>query len=275
MELNMTPVEPLTDDSEDKLIAELTKKDLEIARAEVNKTEFFMSPKQKVYAWVVLLVILLCNISNQWQRFIISVAYFIPPRPDPDPFYEIRYAIPDFSLKKYSYLAGATFTVFFATAVLFTGVLADNMSRKVLLCVAAILWSLTSIGTAFCKTYWQLCLMRIFLGLFEACIGPPAYSLITDFFPPEKRTLANSVYSFGIYIGASLSNLTIIIIEAIGWRMTYFIIGCFGIVIGLIGIVSIVEPQRGRYEPKKEEVKDDDDDDLPDPTSDEMPVRGN
>jgi hypothetical protein len=56
-------------------IQELTKKDLEIARAEVNKTEFAMSTRQKVYAWTVLMIILLCNISNQWQRFIIAVAY--------------------------------------------------------------------------------------------------------------------------------------------------------------------------------------------------------
>lgn len=154
----------------------------------------------------------------------------------------MKYAIPNFGTDKYSYLAGATFTVFFATAVLFTGILADNMSRKLLLCLAAIMWSCTSIGTSFCKTYWQLCVMRILLGLFEACIGPPAYSLITDFFPPEKRTLANSMYSFGIYIGVALSNLTIIIIESIGWRATYLFVGCFGILVGLIGLIVILEP---------------------------------
>lgn len=93
--------------------------------------------------------------------------------------------------------------------------------------------------------------MRILLGLFEACIGPPAYSLITDFFPPEKRTLANSVYSFGIYIGAALSNITILIIHSIGWRMTYFVIGCFGIFVGVLGIIVIRDPERGRFEPKK------------------------
>lgn len=212
-----------------------------------------MSSRQKLYAWTVLIIILLCNISNQWQRFIIATAYQIkaPTDEPPDPKYEMRYAIPNFTTEKYAYLAGATFTIFFATAVLFTGMLADNMSRKILLCLAAILWSFTSIGTSFCQYYWQLCIMRILLGLFEACIGPPAYSLITDFFPPEKRTLANSVYSFGIYIGASLSNITIIIIETIGWRLTYFIVGCFGILVGLVGLVVIMEPQRGKFEPKK------------------------
>jgi hypothetical protein len=59
---------------------QLTKKDLEIARAQVSKTEFAQTKKQRVYAWVVLLIILLFNISNQWQRFIIGVAYQIHPK---------------------------------------------------------------------------------------------------------------------------------------------------------------------------------------------------
>lgn len=67
-----------TEDETD-IIDELTKKDLEIARAEVNKTEFAMSTRQKVYAWTVMVIILLCNISNQWQRFIIASAYQIKP----------------------------------------------------------------------------------------------------------------------------------------------------------------------------------------------------
>lgn len=83
---------------------------------------------------------------------IIAVAYQIKPMGDdlPNKKYEMSFAIPNFSTAKYSLLAGASFTVFFATAVLFTGVLADNFSRKYLLTLAAIMWSLTSIGTSFC-----------------------------------------------------------------------------------------------------------------------------
>ena len=65
------------------------------------------------------------------------------------------------------------------------------------------------------------------------------------------------MYSFGIYIGASLSNITIIIIESIGWRATYFMVGCLGIAIAVLGIVVMREPGRGVFEPKKiNEVED-------------------
>ena len=77
---------------------ELTKKDLEVARAEVSKIDYQNSRRQKLYAWIVLVLILLCNISNQWQRFIIAVAYQIKPVDGIiDPKYQMKYAIPNFT----------------------------------------------------------------------------------------------------------------------------------------------------------------------------------
>ena len=137
----------------------------------------------------------------------------------------------------------------FGTANLFTGVLADMISRKWMLCLAGIAWSFTSIGTGLSNKFWELCIMRVLLGLLEACLVPTVYSLISDFFPPEKRTLANSIYSMGMFIGTALENLTVIIINAIGWRGAYFIVGGFGIVVGLIGIAVIKEPGRGVFAP--------------------------
>ena len=131
------------------------------------------------------------------------------------------------------------------------------MSRKWLLCGAAILWSCTSIATALSDYYWELVLFRMLLGLFEACLSPAAYSLIADFFPPETRTVANAMFSVGIYLGAAFSNLSIIIILAIGWRATYGLVGCFGIFVALIGIFVIREPERGVFEPKKMEEEED------------------
>merc|ERR1719464_351686 len=92
------------------------------------------------------------------------------------------------------------------------------------------------------------------LGFFEAFCGPPAYSLIADYFPPEKRTTAIAVYNLGIYIGNALSSLIIVMIEALGWRMAYFITGLVGIAFGLLCLIFIVDPIRGRFEPRKPQV---------------------
>ena len=138
----------------------------------------------------------------------------------------------------------------FSITVLFSGVLADNFSRRIILGLAAMLWSMTSITTAFSNTFLEVSLSRMFLGFFEAFCGPPAYSLIVDYFPPEVRTTANAVYTFGIYVGNALSNLTIIIIKLVGWRWTYFITGAIGVLIGILCLIFIPDPIRGRFEPR-------------------------
>jgi sugar phosphate permease len=42
--------------------------------------------------------------------------------------------------------------------------------------------------------------------------------LITDYFPPEIRTTANSYYAGCIFVGASLSSLSALLIGQLGWR---------------------------------------------------------
>ena len=88
------------------------------------------------------------------------------------------------------------------------------------------------------------------LGFFEAFCGPPAYSLIVDYFPPEVRTTANAVYAFGIYIGNALSSMIIIMISQLGWRWTYAITGFTGIFIGFLVLLFVKDPIRGRFEPR-------------------------
>ena len=88
------------------------------------------------------------------------------------------------------------------------------------------------------------------LGFFEAFCGPPAYSLIVDYFPPEVRTTANAVYAFGIYVGSGLSSIINIMIFELGWRWTYAITGFIGVAIGCIILLIVKDPIRGRYEPR-------------------------
>ena len=97
-------------------------------------------------------------------------------------------AIPGFSPAAYSLLSGPVFNTAFSIMVFFTGSFADAYSRKALLSMASMTWSVTSIGTAFCYVLWEVSFCRLFLGLFEAFTAPCAYSLITDFFPAERRT---------------------------------------------------------------------------------------
>ena len=177
--------------------------------------------------------------------------YFVSPLHPEDPKYEIKYAIPGFTDAKYGYVAGPLFSLCFGTLVLFTGSFSDNFTRRYLLGCAAIFWSLTSLGMSFSNTFSAVCCYRLLLGVFESFCAPAAYSLIADYFPPEKRTIANAYFSGCIFVGASLSSLSAIMIGTYGWRFTYGIIAIYGILMGLLTILLIKEPPRGRFDPKK------------------------
>ena len=173
-----------------------------------------------------------------------------------DPKYMMSLAIPGFSKSIFGFIAGFAFTIFFSVIVLISGVASDNCSRRCLLGVAGILWSATSITTSFSKTVFEVASSRMMLGFFEAFCGPPAYSLIADYFPPEIRTTAIAIYNLGIYIGNALSTLIIVMIEAFGWRWAYFITGMVGVAFALLCLIFVVDPIRGRFEPRKPKVID-------------------
>jgi len=124
-----------------------------ILHTEAHKVVFEQSKPQRLLAWLTLGILLTIQISNQWQRFIISTAYqyytLDPTKPGyNDPKYEMQLAIPGFTAANYGLVAGPFFSLIFGTLVLFTGSLADKFNRRFLLGIAAVAWSLTSLGTS-------------------------------------------------------------------------------------------------------------------------------
>jgi MFS family permease len=55
--------------------------------------------------------------------------------------------------------------------------------------------------------------MRVFHGMVNAATTPFSYSLITEYFPPDKRATANALIHSGIYIGNSVSSISILLLK--------------------------------------------------------------
>jgi MFS family permease len=87
------------------------------------------------------------------------------------------------------------------------GRLADSRSRRNLLLAGVALWSTMTIMCGAADTYWELFLARMGVGVGEACLVPCAYSLITDYFPRERRSLPLTIFSGGIMLGAGVANV--------------------------------------------------------------------
>ena len=85
------------------------------------------------------------------------------------------------------------------------------------------------------------------MGVVMSVCNPLAYSLIRDYFPPSKRSTANSLYSSGIYVGNALASLNIIMIQAYGWRDSFMFVGIFGGIVALFGILILTEPSKDKF----------------------------
>ena len=124
------------------------------------------------------------------------------------------------------------FALFYAVAALPIASMADKRSRKHIIAIGIFLWSLMTIACGLTKSYWQIFLARIGVGVGEATLSPSTTSLIGDYFPREDIPLALSIFQTGPIIGTGIA----------------FVIG--GFVLQLVqGADPVVWPIVGALEP--------------------------
>ncbi len=146
-------------------------------------------------------------------------------------------------------MGGLAFALLYTTLAIPIAMAADRMSRTWIMTGALVVWSgMTAVcGTA--QSFWQLFLARVGVGIGEAGGVAPAYSLISDFFPPNQRARALSVYSFGIPIGSALGIVFGgIIATLVDWRFAFVVVGAAGIVVAPIFRATVREPVRGAFD---------------------------
>lgn len=147
----------------------------------------------------------------------------------------------------YGLLAGLLYTVPYSFFGLVAGKISDNVNRKLFLGIVIALSGLTMGISGLATSFTIFSVMRIFSGMLNAASNPLSFSLITDYFPPEKRATANSLIQAGNYVGGGLSSFTIILISMYGWRASYGVMAAVAGVVGLATATLIREPERGRY----------------------------
>tara|TARA_R110002072_G_scaffold64_8_gene397 strand:- start:1384 stop:2736 length:1353 start_codon:yes stop_codon:yes gene_type:complete len=147
-------------------------------------------------------------------------------------------------------LGGIAFAIFYTFAGIPIARWADVGVRKNIVALALVIWSGMTMFTGTAKGFGGLMLARIGVGIGEAGCSPPIHSLISDYFPPEKRATALSIYSLGIPIGGAIGTLAGGWIGAeYGWRMAFFLVGLPGIILSLVVFFTLREPPRGHSDP--------------------------
>ncbi len=146
-------------------------------------------------------------------------------------------------------LAGTAFALFYVTLGVPIARFADRHNRRNLIALAVAVWSGMTALSGLSVNIWQLALARIGVGVGEAGCSPPAHSMIADMYPPEQRSSAMGFYTLGISAGIMLAYLAGgWVVQNMGWREAFFIIGLPGLLLALIVRFTLHEPLRGASE---------------------------
>ncbi len=160
---------------------------------------------------------------------------------------------------QFSLLHGFAFSMFYIVLGLPIARLADRHNRKWIITIGVALWSLMTCLCGLAKSFSILFLARIGVGVGEAALSPPAYSLLADVFTPEKLARAMAVYTLGITLGgglayiiggavyqhfAALGGVTLPLVGHVAaWQVTFIAVGAPGFILVLL-LGAMREPPR-------------------------------
>ena len=143
------------------------------------------------------------------------------------------------------FLTGPAFALFYTLAGIPIARWADVGVRRSIIALALFTWSAMTALSAGAQSLTHIALARLGVGIGEAGGSPPAHSLISDLFPPERRASALAIYALGVPFGAALGNLLGGQLgEAFGWRVAYLAVGLPGIALALLVRFTLREPPR-------------------------------
>ncbi len=103
------------------------------------------------------------------------------------------------------FMMGLAFAIFYALMGLPIGRWADKYSRRTIIGCGIFLWSIMTALCGLARSFWELFLARVGVGVGEATLSPAAYSMIADYFPREKLGRALGVYQSGAFFGVGLA----------------------------------------------------------------------
>lgn len=158
-----------------------------------------------------------------------------------------------------SLLYGFAFAVFYTFLGIPIARLADQKNRRTIIALGVAIWSVMTALCGLSKNFIQLFAARVGVGVGEAALSPAAYSMISDYFPEEKRAKAMSVYTMGLYLGAGLAVLlggavigfleqrpttSLPLVGSLySWQLAFLAVGLPGLLLSLL-MFTVREPQR-------------------------------
>jgi MFS family permease len=141
---------------------------------------------------------------------------------------------------------GLAFAVLNVVLGLIVARVAERRRRLTLISIGTVLWSIATAACGLAGNYVQLVLARVGVGVGEAVGLPSTHSVVSDYFPREKRATMMSVLNLSPPIGAFLgASGGAIIAQLYGWRTALVVAAVPGIILALLLTLFVAEPKRG------------------------------
>lgn len=146
-------------------------------------------------------------------------------------------------------IVGAAFMWVYAGFGTIAGLIGDRFKRKPLIIAGLIFWSAITIATALSTKYAHLVLFRALEGFGEAFYFPASMSLISSYHGPETRSRAMSIHQSSVYAGTIAGgSVAGVLGQYYGWRSSFYLFGSLGVLLGVILLLLLREPERESVE---------------------------
>ncbi|CAN5365596.1 MFS transporter [soil metagenome] len=146
-------------------------------------------------------------------------------------------------------LTGGAFAVVYGVMGVPLGRLADRINRRWLLAGCVSLWSVMTLLSGLAANFLALVLMRLGVAVGEAGCTPTAHSLLSDLFPPRRRSMAFGIYAMGPPLGIIVGSIGGgWVAQELGWRAGLMAVGVPGVFLALILLLTTREPVRGQHD---------------------------
>jgi MFS family permease len=184
-------------------------------------------------AWGLLAALTGLNILNFADRFLL-IAFSTA-------------IVPELGLTnlQFGLLTGVVFVAVYSLFGLFAGALADRVHRGRLIAAALALWSVLTAATGLAKSFVQMALPRMLIGVGEACLTPASVALLAERFPASRRALAGGIYYMGYPLGIGGSFIFAGIVgPTLGWRGGFMLLGAIGVIAAALVWLLLRDPSR-------------------------------
>lgn len=156
------------------------------------------------------------------------------------------------------FLYGTVFAVFYAVFGIPLARFADVWTRRNLISIGLSFWSVMTAASGLARSFGVLAACRIGVGIGEASASPAAYSMLSDYYPPQRRATVIAIYASGVYIGAGIGIFlggyildtwaaaypTNAPFGLKGWQVAFMVVGIPGLMMSL-WVRTLREPTRG------------------------------